>query len=63
MSVEILELRNEYQKLKKKSLSKQGIETDPEKHKSETKKLEDLRHQIKTKEQELVTVRINQSNN
>lgn len=55
---EVKNLKEEYDSLKIKSLTMQGIETDPAKNKNDANKLEQLRKTIRTKEQTIIEIKL-----
>ena len=55
---EVKTLKEEYDSLKIKSLTKQGIETDPAKIKNDANKLETLRKTIRNKEQTIIEIKL-----
>ena len=55
---EVKTLKEEYDSLKIKSLTMQGIETDPAKIKNDANKLETLRKTIRNKEQTIIEIKL-----
>ena len=55
---EVKSLKEEYDSLRIKSLTMQGIETDPARLKQDTNKLETLRKTIRTKELTIIEIKL-----
>ena len=55
---EVKTLKEEYDSLKIKSLTMQGIETDPAKIKNDANKLETLRKTIRNNEQTIIEIKL-----
>ena len=61
LTKEVNTLSNEYRNLKKKTLTRQGIETDLNAASESTTKLDQFRKEIKTKEQKIVNLKLSQT--
>jgi len=55
---EVKQLKEEYDSLKIKNLTMQGIENDPAKIKNDLNKLDTLRKTIRTKEQTIIEIKL-----